>query len=261
MDLNEKNVYIFDLDGCLYSGDDLYPGAAELLQKLLNVQKKIVVLSNNSNQTSESVRGKLLRMGLPVETFTIVVATDLIGHYLFQKYGALTVKCIGSVELKKSLATCGHNVLELGSETACDYLVVGRDLTFTYEKLQQCCLEINKGAKLAAANLDLNHPGSDGVNVPETGALVVAIQAASGVQKVESCGKPSPFAYEFIMESINHKSNDCVMIGDNLNTDILGAMQMGIDSVWISHGRPFQEMFNVRPSLTIDSVSDLIDFW
>lgn len=261
MNFRDKNVYIFDLDGCLYSGDDLYPGADELLKSIVSADKKIVVLSNNSNQTAESVGLKLMKMGLPAEMMTILVATDLIGKYLFEKYGTLTLKCVGSSELQKSLEACGHNVVELESETGCDYLVIGRDLAFSYNKLQQCCREIRHGAKLAAANLDLNHPGSNGVNVPETGALVAAIQAASEVYEIECCGKPSGFAYEYILASGDYGTDECVMIGDNLHTDILGAQQMGIDSVWISHGRLLLDKIPMRPSMIVDSVNDLVNIF
>lgn len=253
------SAFIFDLDGCIYSGNKVYEGSLEFLTYLIEEKKEIYFLSNNSTNQSETVRQKLIKMGLPVENTTIFVATDLIGEYLFEHYGPVNIQVIGTNELKESLKGQGHKICPLDDEEPCDFVVVGRDPSFTYQTLSACARSVMKGAKLIATNLDLYHPGEDGNRVPETGALMAAIQAVSGVDEVPFIGKPFIYPFRKIIDETGHEPERCVMVGDNPYTDVAGANGLGVKTIWISHGHAFPENLAFKPDFTFQSMKSLAE--
>lgn len=230
---SEVNTFFFDLDGCIYSGNVLAEGADTLIERLKKEGKKVCFITNNSRQTSEEVAEKLLRMGLNVLPKEIFTATDYSGRYIADKYGLLRLKVVGSSGLSSALASVGHKVLLVEDADPADVIVVGRDTEFDYEKLHWISREVSRGAKVIAVNPDLYHPGSDGVRVPETGALIAAIEAVIN-QRVEYVGKPEPHLFFYGMEACGSKAQECVMVGDNYDTDIIGGKRSGMYTVWLN---------------------------
>ena len=249
--------FIFDLDGCIYSGDRIYNGSVELLTYLIAEGKDIYFLSNNSTDREATVRKKLMKMGLPVEDITILVATDFIGEYLLEYHGRAKLQVIGTAELKESLTMQGHRIYSLNDDELCDYVVVGRDPHFNYETLRQCVRAVMNGAKLIATNLDLYHPGEDGYRVPETGSLVAAIKAVSGVKDVPVVGKPFIYPFRKIIRQTGNELHRYVMIGDNPYTDVAGANEARLGTIWISHGEKFPEELDFRPNFVYSSMKEL----
>ncbi|WP_378934635.1 HAD-IIA family hydrolase [Metabacillus herbersteinensis] len=260
MNMANCTTFIFDLDGSVYSGSRMYPGVQELLRLLDLKQKQIYFLSNNSTDTAETIREKLRGMGLAVQRSSILVATELVGDYLLEKYGIVRVKTFGTPALQHSIKSAGHIILSVGSKNPCDVVVVGRDPSFTYEKLHDCARSLTEGVKLVAVNPDLYHPGEDGSRVPETGALISAIQAVSGATELESVGKPYYYSFKKIMEQSSVKPQSCIMIGDNPYTDIQGGYLAGMHTVWISHGQPFPLDLGFKPDITIPSIGELVHY-
>ncbi|MBM7707099.1 HAD superfamily hydrolase (TIGR01450 family) [Chryseomicrobium aureum] len=261
MDWNVNNIsaFIFDLDGCIYSGNKVYEGSKELLTYLIDTEKEIFFLSNNSTDQAKTVRQKLINMGLPVGKTTILVATELIGEYLYETYGSVHVLPIGTEQLKESLQEQGHKICLSDREDSCDFVVVGRDTSFTYDTLHKCTKYVMNGAKLIATNLDLFHPGEDGYRVPETGALIAAIQAVSGIEEVQVVGKPFIFPFNKITQKTGLTLNNCVMVGDNPYTDVAGAHAAGVKTFWISHGQSFPSELGYQPDLTCKSMKELAE--
>ncbi|MEW9670599.1 HAD-IIA family hydrolase [Ammoniphilus sp. 3BR4] len=257
--LSRLTTFILDLDGCIYSGNQLYPSAQELISFLQEEQKGLYFLTNNSTDRSGKIREKLLRMGLPAEEVPILVATELVGSYLAERYGRIRVHSIGSEDLEQSLRMAGHQVIPLESQEPCDFLVLGRDTSFTYQTLQACTRRLEKGVRLVTTNPDLYHPGEDGSRVPETGALIAAIQAVSGVIDVQSVGKPFTYPFDKVLQNTGAIPGNCVMVGDNPYTDILGGRSAGMFTVWISHGHSFPDHLGFVPDLTVDSVKELLE--
>lgn len=252
--------FIFDLDGCIYSGSRVYPGAAELLHMLQANGRKIMFVSNNSTDRTEKIRAKLLAMGLPAEDSTILVATDLVGSYLFERYGSLTAAVVGSRDLNDALKDAGHETVSPDSDEPVDAVVVGRDIEFTYQKLERCSRHLARGAKLVAANLDMYHPGEDGGLVPETGSLVAAIRSVIQVE-AEVVGKPSAYPFSRALALNGLAPSECVMIGDNLSTDIQGGLKAGMFTVWISHNTPFPGNTVNFPHKTVNQIEELYEEW
>ncbi|HEY4430670.1 MAG TPA: HAD-IA family hydrolase [Paenibacillus sp.] len=116
-------------------------------------------------------------------------------------------------------------------------VIVGRDIAFTYAKLEEAVRCVDLGARLIVANPDVSHPGKGGRRVPETGALAAAIIAVVGGTQVEYAGKPGASMLQLAMERCGSAPATTVMIGDNPSTDIAGARNVGMNAVWISDGR------------------------
>ncbi|MFB9275888.1 HAD-IIA family hydrolase [Cohnella cellulosilytica] len=260
MNFDAYESFIFDLDGCLYSGDTPYPGAADLISYLLKLEKQVFFLSNNSTETSEQVLGKLSRLGFQTGGTTAIVATELIGKYIYENHGLSVVSAIGSGVLENSLRDVGHQVVALDGDRHVDFIVLGRDEAFSYHKLTVCVNRMFAGARLITTNPDLYHPGLHGLRVPETGALLAAISAVKGENQVESIGKPHPYPFQTIVNLTNADRSKCIMIGDNLLTDIKGGAEFGMDTVWISHENVLPADTRIQPDFIYASIAQFYDF-
>ncbi|MBP3962564.1 HAD-IIA family hydrolase [Paenibacillus lignilyticus] len=229
---DQVKAFFFDLDGCIYFTDTLAPSAGKLIERLKQEGKKVGFITNNSRLTAREVEMKLHKMGLEIPSEDIFTATDLTGLYIKNKYGNKRVKSVGSDGLNAALASAGHELLPLDSEKESDVVVVGRDITFSYATLEKVAGEVDRGAILIGANADGYHPGSNGKRVPETGALIAAIESVTG-RKAEYVGKPESNLFLYGMQAFGCSEKESVMIGDNYYTDIIGGKHAGMHTVWI----------------------------
>ena len=261
--LNVAEVFFFDLDGCVYHQDQPAPGAGELFQLLRRDGKRIGVITNNSRQTAAEIEQKLLRMDLWVAADEIFTATEMTGAYLMERYGRQTVKVVGSKSLAQAIRQWGHEVVDLRAADRTDAVVIGRDIEFTFDKLQTIVDLAGAGARVIAANPDAFHPGGQGRRIPETGALTAAVEAILG-EPVESVGKPGTYMYEYGMRKYGVRPQQCVMVGDNLLTDIAGGSRSGMGTVWIRGAGMNQriaeegERTGPIPDLAVDQLADLL---
>lgn len=176
-------------------------------------------------------------------------------------YGPRTVKAVGSLSLEQAIAGKGHRVIPLSSAEQADIVVIGRDTGFTFDKLQQLVNEVESGVTLLATNPDLYHPGPGGTRIPETGALVRAVEAITG-QSVMSIGKPGPYLFHYGMKKYGVDASQCTMIGDNLETDITGGARAGMRTIWIRSGGMGQTLIGRDSSAPIpDVIIERIGQW
>lgn len=270
LNFDQLSTFVFDLDGCVYSGSELNPGAKEFIQDLIGLNKHIFFLSNNSSDSSDTIRKKIGAMGIQEENTAILVATELAGPYLFEKYGKVKALLVGSEDLEKSLNGFGHVTIPVTSrleeesplypESLPDCVVIGLDTSFSYQKLKHCVPALMRGVKLVATNGDLYHPGTNGQRVPETGAILAAIQAVTGIRDIEYVGKPSAFPFEQVMKITRTTPEQCVMIGDNPYTDIFGGQSIGMRTIWISHGVTYPDHLSFIPDWTVQSMQELYEW-
>ncbi|GBG08224.1 haloacid dehalogenase [Paenibacillus agaridevorans] len=236
--LLQCEAFFFDLDGCVYYGSRPAPGAAELINELRVMGKHIRFITNNSTDSSHSIAEKLHQMGLEAEPGEILTATEYIGPYLSDCYGAMSVKVIGSRDLHLALENAGHRLMPYYSGQRADAVVIGRDVTFTYEKLCAIVEELDKGAIAIVTNPDLHHPGSRGEKVPEAGTFAAAFEAMIG-RKLAFFGKPAPHLFLAAMRDCGvERAERCVMIGDNLATDVAGGKAAGMRTIWLANKSP-----------------------
>ncbi|MFD1773864.1 HAD-IIA family hydrolase [Paenibacillus rhizophilus] len=254
--LTRAKVYFFDLDGCVYHGDQLSPGIIPLLGRLRQLGIDYAFLTNNSRLSAAEIGGRLAGMGLEVAPECILPVTDIAGRFIRDKYGAVTVKTIGSESLERGISAAGHRTVSW-DEGKADIVVVGRDTAFHYDKLQQISSDILSGARLVATNPDIYHPGADGIKIPETGALLASIEAMTGTT-AECIGKPEPYMFLYGMKLYDAAPDSCVMVGDNPDTDILGSARAGLKSVWITNGAPADSSVWKREPGQILSCPDVV---
>lgn len=254
--ISEYDAYFFDLDGCIYCSNKLNTGSVELVNRLKEDRKKVCFITNNSTETAGEIAKKLAGMGLQTEQEHIFTATDYVGKYIKDKFGSVIVKTVGSKSLQISLQKYGHTVAAIHDNARADMVVIGRDIQFNYEKLQHIIREAENGAYIMSTNPDFSHPGPGGKKIPETGALTAAVEVVLG-EKVMSFGKPMPFLFHYGIKDIGASPRDCLMIGDNLNTDIAGGNQAGMSTVWLNENYEYHSRDKHKPNYMVQSIQHL----
>ncbi|MDG0790535.1 HAD-IIA family hydrolase [Cohnella ginsengisoli] len=232
-DGGEIRAWLFDLDGTLYFGNKAAPGAREMLRRIRRLGYREAFVTNNSRHSAKEVAARLNRMGLEVSDLAIVTATEYSARFLKEKYGSLVVSVAGSPAFAEAHRLSGHTVRPLQDDTRPDAVVIGLDAAFTYRQLERIVHAVGSGAKLFASNPDGYHPGAGGRRVPETGALVAAIEVASGIS-ASYIGKPEPYMFRYALSLCEVSASQAIMVGDNYDTDIRGGKGAGVRTVWLN---------------------------
>jgi NagD protein len=246
--------YLIDMDGVIYRGGHLIPGADRFINRLRRDDIPFRFLTNNSQRTRRDVATRLRRLGIDVgeeHIFTCAMAT---ARFLAWQKPHGTAYVIGEGGLLTALHENGYSVVDKDP----DYVVVGEGRTFSFEMVEDALGMILKGAKLVATNLDPNCPTVDGVR-PGCGATVAMLEVAGGV-KAFSVGKPSPLMLRAARKEMGLTSDQTVIIGDTMETDILGGVQLGHKTVLVLSGgtrREDLDRYAYRPDKVVDSIADL----
>lgn len=246
-------IFIFDLDGVIYLGDQLLPGVAETLHRLRMKGSAIRFLTNDPRPTRLELSERLKKMGLESHIDEIIASGWATATYLSQNK-IQSAYVIGSPELRYEISQQG---VEVADRRDFEAVVVGCDENVSYQHIRRAAELIHGGSKFIATNADPTFPTPDGP-CPATGALLEAIQAVTGKQAVV-IGKPSPFSINLAIEGLDDKSSS-VIIGDDPSTDILGAHQAGISGILISKkGVPYSSHDFRMPDAILQDLSGLFD--
>ncbi len=217
---------LVDLDGTLIREDELLEGAAELLARF---GERCVIVSNNSTHTAAGVARRLSRLGLRVPAERIVLAGVHSVERLQRREPQARVLLAGSAALQRHARSLGCCLVKAGA----DVVLLALDPRFNTARLTLVANELRRGARLLVTNTDDNHPGPAGRLVPETGALLAAVVAASGVQPWRVTGKPGAALFEEGLRRLGASPADTLVIGDNPATDALGASRAGLDCLLV----------------------------
>ena len=255
--------YVFDLDGTIYLGDELLPGAKRLILKLRELGKKVVFLSNNPTKDPEQYSEKLTRLGLPTPQEETVNTVVTMTQWLLQNHPDATVFPISEEPLKKALREAGIKMSEDPEEI--DIVVASYDRTFEYRKLQIAfdAIWFHKRAFLVTTNPDRYCPFPGGRGEPDAAAIVGAIEACTGAKCEVNVGKPDPIMLETIMGMVGLNASECVMAGDRLYTEIRMALDAGMPSAVVLTGETTPEMLGTeseenKPDYVLDRIDRLI---
>jgi NagD protein len=254
MSLGTRKGFLIDMDGVIYRGSELIPGAAEFIASLRRLRIPFIFLTNNSQRTRRDVAMKLTRMGVPVEDKHIYTCAMATARFLASQKPHGTAYVIGEGGLLNALHSNGYAVVDKSP----DYVVVGEGRTLTYEMLEQAVQLVLDGAKLIATNLDPNCPTISGTR-PGCGAIVSLIEKATGIQAF-SVGKPSPVMMRQARKELGMATSETIMIGDTMETDILGGVQMGYRTILVLSGGTRREdlaKHAYQPDMVVNSVADL----
>jgi NagD protein len=250
-----RRGFLIDMDGVIYRGGELIAGADTFIQILLSHDIPFLFLTNNSQRTRRDVATKVSRMGIPISekhVFTCAMAT---ARFLAKQKPGGTAYVIGEGGLLTALHRNGYAIVDKSP----DYVVVGEGRTLTFETLETAVQLILGGAKLIATNLDPNCPTGNGATRPGCGAIVALLEAATGI-KAFSVGKPSPVMMRAARKELNLAASETVMIGDTMETDILGGVQLGYYTILVLSGGTTRQSLNqygYRPELIVDSLASL----
>ncbi|MFI4860054.1 MAG: HAD-IIA family hydrolase [Phycisphaerales bacterium JB063] len=246
--------FLIDMDGVIYRGSQLIPGADRFINQLRDRHIPFLFLTNNSQRTRRDIAAKLVRMGInagPEHVFTCAMAT---ARFLAQQKPGGTAYVLGETGLTTALHTNGFAIVDKDP----DYVVVGEGRTYTFEMLEHATNLVLNGARLIATNMDPNCPTQAGTR-PGCGAVVKLLEEATG-KPAFSVGKPSPVMMRAARKELGLNSAQTCMIGDTMSTDILGGVQLGYHTILVLSGgtrRHELDNFAYQPDTILESVADI----
>jgi NagD protein len=249
-----KRGFLIDMDGVIYRGRDLIEGAQAFISRLRELDLPFMFLTNNSQRTRRDVATKLQRMGIEAEERHIFTCSMATARFLAQQKPGGTAYVIGEGGLLHALHRNGYSIVDHDP----DYVVVGEGRTFTMEMIEAAVRMIQSGAKLIATNMDPNCPTEHGLR-PGCGATVAMLETAT-MTKAFSVGKPSPVMMRAARKELGLRTDQITLIGDTMETDILGGVQLGYRTVLVLSGGTRREdlvRYAYRPDLVVSSVAEL----
>ncbi|MCB1098875.1 MAG: HAD-IIA family hydrolase [Verrucomicrobiales bacterium] len=251
-----KYGFLLDMDGVIYRGNRVIPGAAAFVQRLRDSGTRFLFLTNNSQRTRRDVAMKLCRMGIDAidrDIFTCAMAT---ARFVAAQKPNGTAYVIGEGGLLSALHTNGYSVVEDNP----DFVIIGEGRTMTFEMIEKAVRMVSSGSRLIATNMDPNCPTEAGPR-PGCGAIVAMIEKATGKQAF-SLGKPSPIMMRAARKQLGLSSEETIMVGDTMDTDILGGVGLGYRTILVmSGGTKLGDLgdYAFSPDMVVDSVADIPD--
>ena len=245
---------ISDMDGVIYRGREPIPGAQEFIDRLRDTDTPFVFLTNNSEQTPLDLVRKLAALGIHgLTAANFITSAMATAEFLAAQKPHGSAYVIGGGGLSAELYQVGYSI----TDTNPDYVVVGKTASFGFPMLRKAAQLIDRGAKFIGTNPDMVDPVEGGTE-PAAGALLASIEAATGV-KPYIVGKPNSLMMFYASKKLGIPAEDCVMIGDRMDTDVVGGLEAGMRTCLVLSGvstRGAVERFPYRPTFVYDSVAD-----
>jgi 4-nitrophenyl phosphatase len=224
--------FAFDLDGTIWAGPTLLPGAVELIADLRAAGLSVVFASNSSRHGSALLAHRLSEMGIKADAAEVVAAFDLVGAEILRRLGRARVLPLATHDLADLLESCGHEVLPIDDWPRAQAVVVGNDPAFDFGRLRAASRAVAAGAAFFAVNMDARFPVAEDQFDPGCGALAEAVAVAGGVRPI-ALGKPHRPLFDVTIERLGCKAGEAAMVGDNLPSDITGGRAAGMFTVWL----------------------------
>jgi NagD protein len=246
--------YLIDMDGVLIRGNTLIPGAGEFLARLRQREAKFVVLTNNPIYTPVDLAHRLSIIGLeitPAQIFTSAMAT---ARFLQSQKPQGTAYVIGESGLSEAIHGIGYVITDHDP----DYMILGETLSYNLENITRAIRLVARGAHFIATNPDPSGPTESGI-VPACGAMAALIEKACGVSPF-FIGKPNPLMMRTALNYLGVHSENTVMIGDRMDTDIIAGVESGIETCLVLSGLTRREeiaRFPFQPTRVVESVAQL----
>ncbi|HVC26864.1 MAG TPA: HAD-IIA family hydrolase [Nitrososphaerales archaeon] len=257
IDLSRKKLFLFDLDGVLTAGKEkpVKLGGTRVINKIrASKGRKFFVLTNDSTDTVETVLERLLRFDIPVRYEEILTSARLTAEYVAKRHPRGTYFLVGERGLEEELDRVG---LRRTRGTKADVVVVGLDRWLTYSKLDRAGEVARNGASIVACHYARLYMFKSRVAMA-VGPIVKAIEYSSG-KKAVAIGKPSRLMFELALEKAGCRPDEAVMVGDQEETDILGARRMGITSVMVKTGVYSREETKTEADAVVETVDDVAE--
>lgn len=252
--------YLLDLDGVIYLEDEVIPGARETVAALKRLGKRVYFVSNTSRLSRAACVDKLRLLGFDVEPDEVLVTTRATARYIANRSPGASAYVLGLHGMWDELRAVNIDArpANVTDPEPLDYFIVAHVESISYAELTCALRAIRGGAQFVAANRDPTYPSPDGPR-PGLGAVVSAIEAMVGPPDI-MIGKPSTTMLEMALAHGGLKPEQCVMIGDTMETDIAAGNQLGVSTIWVQTGnpRPKDVPAELRPDWVLPSVSHLL---
>ena len=248
--------WLTDMDGVLVHEEHAIPGAAEFLARLVERDRRFLVLTNNSIFTPRDLAARLSRSGLDVPEKAIWTSALATAVFLSDQQPRGSAYVIGEAGLTTALHEVGYTL----TDTDPDYVVLGETRTYSFEAITRAIRLIGAGARFIATNPDVTGPSAEGP-MPATGSVAALITKATGRQPY-FVGKPNPMMFRSALNRIEAHSESTVMVGDRMDTDVVAGIEAGLDTILVLTGSTKQSdigRFPYRPGRVLDSIADAID--
>jgi len=248
--------WLTDMDGVLVREEHALPGAAEFLARLVERERRFLVLTNNSIFTPRDLSARLAASGLVVPENAIWTSALATATFLADQQPHGSAYVIGEAGLTTALHEAGYTLTERDP----DFVVLGETRTYSFEAITKAIRLILGGARFIATNPDVTGPSAEGP-LPATGSVAELITAATG-RKPYFVGKPNPMMFRSALNRIEAHSENTIMIGDRMDTDVVAGIEAGLDTILVLSGsthRADVERFPYRPGRILDSIAEAVD--
>ena len=252
--------FIFDLDGTVYRSDTLIPGADRVIRLIRESGRKVAYLSNKPIQTREDYASKLTRLGIPTRPDEVINSTFVMTDYLRKVAPQARLFVVGETPFIEELRRAGFKITD--DPKRVDYVVVAFDRTFDYGKLNIAFQAIRLGAHFVATNPDRTCP-VEGGEIPDCAGMIAAIEAVTGKKVEVIVGKPSPVMIQAALTVMGLMPEDCILIGDRLETDIKMGKDSGIATGIVLTGVTDEKTLKeskhtpMQPDFVFESIADV----
>jgi len=224
--------WLLDLDGTVYRGEQLIPGAGEVIAALRGAGRRVAFLSNKPLQTRGDYARTLSRLGVPAAPDDVINSSLVLARYLRDLDPGAPVFVIGEPPMIAEMRAHGFEVRE---DERVRWVVIAFDRTFTYAKLNTALQAVKGGARLIATNPDRTCP-VEGGEIPDCAGMIAAVEAVTGKQVEVIVGKPSPIILEVALAALGVSPAEAVMVGDRIETDITMGKRLGLATILVLSG-------------------------
>jgi NagD protein len=248
--------WLTDMDGVLVREEHALPGSAEFLQRLVDCDRRFLVLTNNSIFTPRDFAARLAQSGLKVPEEVIWTSGLATATFLADQQPDGSAYVIGEAGLTTPLHEVGYTLTDRDP----DFVVLGETRTYSFEAITKAIRLIVGGARFIATNPDVSGPSADGP-LPATGSVAALITAATG-RRPYFVGKPNPIMFRSALNRISAHSETTVMVGDRMDTDIVAGIEAGLDTILVLSGSTTPadiERFPYRPGRVLESIANVVE--
>ncbi len=253
--LRNKKCFISDMDGVLYHGNYLLPGAKEFIDWLKRENKKFLFLTNSSERSPKELKQKLERLGVDVDEKNFYTSALATARFVAAQAPGCSAYVIGEAGLINALYEVGITMNDVNP----DYVIVGESKSYNYESIQRAVNLVLNGAKLIGTNPDSTGPIEGGI-MPATKALISPIEIATG-KEAYFVGKPNPLMMRTAIKILGSSSEDTVIVGDRMDTDIIAGIESEIETVLVLSGVSdidTPDHFPYRPNYILENVGKIV---
>lgn len=252
--MSRRKSYLLDMDGVLMRGQTPIPGAQEFIARLVETETPFLILTNNPMFTPRDLQHRLAVAGLEVTEDHLFTSAMATAQFLARQRPKGTAFAIGESGLTNALHDIGYVLT--GSDP--DYVVLGETRSYHFENITKAVRLIAGGARFIATNPDTSGPTEQGI-APACGAMAALIEVATDI-KPYFIGKPNPLMMRTALNYIDAHSEDTIMVGDRMDTDVIGGMEAGMETILVLTGVTAEsdvERFPYRPTCVLPSIAEI----